>query len=189
MSLINANDLRSKDVIFFEEKIWKVVGLPEHIKPGKGPAYIQTTLRNMENGAKIQRRFKSTVSFEKAYIETNKLQYLYSHDDESFFMNPENFEQISILNKSLGEKVHLLQENMEIFAEIFESKIIDILLPDTLEVEILDTEPYLKGATATNSFKKATIKGNITISIPHYLEKGTKVIIKSSSYEFVKKVL
>lgn len=184
---IIANDLRSGDIVEINNELWKVLGMPEHIKPGKGPAYIQASLKNLITSTKVHKRFKSSDYINKAYIEEKEVQYLYSDNQEIAFMDMQNFEQLSVPVTLLGKKANLLNEGMLVDVSLFDGKIIDISLPETVEAEILYTEPHIKGSTATAQFKKATIKGDIDILVPQYLEIGEKVLIKSEDYAFVKK--
>jgi elongation factor P len=184
---ISANDLRSSDIIEINNELWKVLGMPEHIKPGKGPAYIQASLKNLITSTKVHKRFKSSDSINKAYIENKVLQYLYSSNQEITFMDNETFEQLNVPMTYLGKRVHLLNEGMLVGASLFDGKIIELALPESVEVEILFTDPHIKGSTATGQFKKATIKADIDILVPQYLEIGDKVLIKSDDYTFVKK--
>lgn len=182
---MNANNLKNGDTIIFENQIYSIIKPPEHTKPGKGKAYIQVEMKNILHNTKINRRFSATEQVEKAFLEQKKFLYLYKEQDQLIFMEKESYEQIEIMPTLLGKKIGLLSENMEVVIEFWESKAITIELPPTVIMQIQDTEPVIKGATITSSYKTASLENNVQVQVPSYLSIDDKVIIKTSDITFV----
>jgi elongation factor P len=171
----------------YENELWVVAKNPEHTKPGKGGAYVQVEMKNLRTGSKLNQRFSSTDNVERAFLEYQKMQYLYTEGDNLVFMDPESYEQM-LFNKSLlGEKLPLLTDGMEVEVAFYQETPLNITLPKTLIVEIAETDPVIKGATITSSYKKALLTNGVRVDVPPYLTTGEKIVIKSEDLTFVER--
>ncbi len=183
---VNANSLKKDMVIVLNNTLFKVVKQPDHVKPGKGPAYVQLELKSLMNGIKKNERYSSSDVFDKAFIENKKVKYLYDEDDSIVVMDNE-FEQFFI-NKVMLDKIvlKLLEDNMDLEVQMHEGKVIDVKLPLTIEKEIESAEPNIKNSTAAGSLKKATLVGGVDIKVPTYVDMGDKIILNTEDMAFVK---
>jgi elongation factor P len=182
-----ANALKQGNVIVYEG-IWIITKPPEHVKPGKGGAFIQLELKDLKTKIKTSKRIKSKDYVERAYLEQKKFQFLHAEKDLFWFMDMENFEQIE-LNKTAIDKdiLPFLQESMVIEIEFFENEPIGIILPHTVILEIEQTEQVIKGSTAAPSYKPALMSNGITVKVPAYLNSGEKIIVKTEDSSFVER--
>lgn len=190
MEKISANSLRKGNVIIYNNELCVVVKSPEHVKPGKGPAYVQAEMKSVKHGTKFNHRFSSSDYVDKPFIETKKLKYLYIQGDDIITMD-ENYDQISISKNLLGEKILYLEcltDDLSLEAEIFDSKVINLTLPATLVATVDETEPSIKNATVTSSYKRAVLSNKMSIKVPPYINIGDQIIVKTEDDEFVKRV-
>jgi len=185
---ISANEIRVGNILEFENKLWKVLKL-EHTKPGKGGAYVQAELKDINIGTKKNERFRSDENIEKAYLEQKTFQFLYSSGDEYFFMDQNNYEQISVnKEKIMDEILPYLKDGINVSIELKGDKPINILLPDTVTLEIKEAEAVIKGQTATSGLKPAILENGVKIMVPLHIEKNMKIVVKTSDNSYVEKV-
>lgn len=184
---ISANEIKSGNILDHEKDLWMVTKNPEHTKPGKGGAYVQVEMKNLRTGSKLNQRFSSTDSVEKAFVEQKIMQYLYTEDDNLVLMDPVSFEQIFVSTNMLDGKLPLLTDNIEIAAELYQEKIINLSLPETMVVEVEQTDPVIKGSTITSSYKPAMIVGGLKVMVPQYLTTGERIVIKTHDLSFVER--
>ncbi len=184
---IQGNEIKPGMIIEFNDDHWTVLKA-QHVKPGKGGAFNQVELKSLTKGTKLNQRFRSSENIERAQLEEKKFNFLYSDDNESFFMEPKTFEQISIKSKLLGEKSKLLTENLEVTISYLEDKPLSVDLPNSIECMIDSTEGVVKGQTAASSYKPAKLKNGINIMVPPFIEEGDKIILDTRNLEYVKKV-
>ncbi len=185
---ISANEIRVGNILEFENKLWKVLKL-EHTKPGKGGAYVQTELKDINIGTKKNERFRSDENIEKAYLEQKTFQFLYSSGGEYFFMNQNNYEQISVnKEKIMDEMLPYLKDGINVSIELKDDKPINILLPDTVTLEIKEVETTIKGQTATSGLKPAILENGVKVMVPLHIENGMKIVVKTSDNSYVEKV-
>ena len=185
---ISANDIKVGNVLEIENKLWKVLKT-EHTKPGKGGAYIQVELKNISEGTKKNKRFRSEENIEKAYLEQRPFQFLYSSGEEFFFMDQSNYEQINInKEKILDSYLSYLKKGIIVSLELKDDKPINLLLPETVMLEIKDTEAVIKGQTATSGLKPAILENDLKIMVPLHIEKGMKIVVKTIDNSYVEKV-
>lgn len=182
---IGANSIKIGNILVYEDGLWVVAKTPEHVKPGKGPAYVQVELKNMKTGTKVNKRLSSSDTVEKASLEQTKCQYLYKDGSDLVLMDMTNFEQILVNSSLLGEKEAYLTDNMEVVVESYDDKALQIILPTTVLVEIAETQPHIKGATVTSSYKQAKLTNGIDVMVPPYLTSGEKIIVKTEDNSFV----
>ena len=185
---ISANEIKVGNILEFEKKLWKVLKL-EHTKPGKGGAYMQVELKDINSGTKKNERFRSDENIEKAYLEQRNFQFLYSSGNEYFFMDQKNYEQISVnKEKIISDTLPYLKDGINVSIELKDDEPINILLPETITLEIKDAESVIKGQTATSGLKPAILENGIKVMVPLHIKKGTKIVIKTSDNSYVEKV-
>ena len=184
---ITANEIKIGMIIEHKDDLWNVLKI-QHVKPGKGGAFNQVELKSIMKGTKLNERFRSSENIEKAEVDEKKFNFLYSDDNNSFFMNNVNFEQISMPNKSINEKAKLLKENLEVTISLLDDKPIAIELPKNLQCVVESTDAVVKGQTAASSYKPAKLDNGLKISVPPFIASGDKIIIDTRSLEYVKKI-
>ena len=183
---INANEIRVGMLLEFKDDLWQVLKT-QHVKPGKGGAFNQVELKSVIKGTKLNERFRSSETVEKAEVDEKKFNFLYSDDKNSYFMDNVSFDQISMQNDLIGEKVKLLKENVEVTISLLEEKPLSIELPKNIDCVVETTDAVVKGQTAASSYKPAKLDNGLTITVPPFIENGDKIIIDSRSLEYVKK--
>lgn len=181
---MRANSLRRGNVILYNGAPHKVIEF-SHVTPGKGNAVMKTKLRNLVTGVQTENRFNATESVEMADVFTGKATYLYRDGDGYVFMNADNYEQFSMKKEILGDAVLYLQDEMEVTVTIFEEAAIGIELPQTVILTVVETAPELKGATASNSPKPATMDTGLTTSVPPFVKQGEKIIVNTTDGTYV----
>lgn len=184
---ISANDIKSGTILDYNDALWFVTKNPEHTKPGKGPAYVQVEMKNIKTGNKLNQRFSSTETVEKAFLESKNMQFLYKEDNKLVFMDEESFEQISLDLDILEDQLPFLQDGMMVKIEFYQDSPISAKLPSTLIVEVEQTDPVIKGSTVTSSYKPAILKNGVRVMVPPYLTSGEKIVIKMEDFTFVER--
>ena len=184
---IQGNEIKPGMIIELNNDHWTVLKA-QHVKPGKGGAFNQVELKSLTKGTKLNQRFRSSENVERAQVEEKEFNFLYSDDNECFFMDPENFEQISLQNELCGKKLKLLSENLKVTISFLEEKPLSIDLPTNIECEIESTEGVVKGQTAASSYKPAKLKNGLDIMVPPFIEEGNKIILDTRNLEYVKKI-
>ena len=184
---INANEIKPGMIIEHKNDYWNVLKT-QHVKPGKGGAFNQVELKSLLKGTKLNERFRSNETIEKAQLDEKKFNFLYSDESSCHFMDNKNFEQISILKSIIGEKNKLLSENLEVTITFMEEKPISVDLPNNIECKIETTDAVVKGQTAASSYKPAKLDNGININVPPFIESGEKIILDTRTLEYVKKV-
>ena len=168
---MSASQLRRGTVIIHEGEPCRVVEF-QHVKPGKGPAYMQTKLRNIITGSIFEERFRSADTVEKAAMNTQELQYLYHDGQHYYFMNNETFEQFPIDEGALGDAAQWLTPNTNVQVEFLDGKPLGVELPRTMELEVVETEPGVRGDTRTAVTKPAKLENGVTIQVPAFVDQG-----------------
>jgi len=184
---ITAVEVKPGMIIEHKNDYWNVLKA-QHVKPGKGGAFNQVELKSVTKGTKLNERFRSSETVEKAEIEERKFNFLYLDDENCHFMDNKNFEQISILKSLTDEKYKLLKENLEVSISFMNEKPISIDLPNNVECTIDETDAAIKGQTAASSYKPATLDNGVKINVPPFIESGDKIILDTRTLEYVKKV-
>ena len=185
---ISANDIRSGNILDYQGGLWLVIKNPDRIKPGKGGAYVQVEMKNIDTGTKLNKRFSSSDKVEKAFLDGREMQYLYREGDHVIFMDTQSFEQIHVDIKLVGERLPFLTESLDIRIDFFRDKPVRITLPQSVIVEIMETEPMIKGATVTSSYKPAILTNSIKVMVPSYIKSGEKILIKMEDLSFVERI-
>ena len=184
---INVTEIRVGMILEHKDALWEVIKT-NHVKPGKGGAFAQVEMKSLIKNTKLNERFRSSETVEKASLEEIKHNFLYSDDNDFYFMNPTSFEQIN-LNKSLiGDKGKMLSENLEITINFYDDKPLSISLPNQLTCIIETTDVALKGQTVSSSYKPAVLNNGLSIQVPPFIESGDTIIVDTRTMEYVKKI-
>lgn len=184
---INGNTIKPGMVLQHEGGLW-VVTKVAHVKPGKGGAFANVEAKNLETGNKLAERFRSEDRVERVTLEQRDYSYLYDGGDTLVFMNDENYEQIELQKQWVGEeRIPYLQEGMKVVIESHEDRPIGLSLPEQVTLEIVETEPTVKGQTASSSYKPAKASNGLRIMIPPYMSAGEKVVVDTETGEYVRR--
>ncbi len=184
---IQGNEIKQGMVIEHKDDLWSVLKT-QHVKPGKGGAFNQVELKSIKKGTKLNERFRSSDSVERAILDEKKFNFLYEDESKCHFMDQTNFEQIQINKSLLGEKNKLLKENMEVSVQFYDDSPLSVDLPTSVELKIETTDAAIKGQTASSSYKPATLENGINILVPPFINSGDKIILDTRTLEYVKKV-
>lgn len=174
--MFNINDIKNGMTFVLDDQIYQVLEFL-HVKPGKGPAFIRTKIKNLRTGATIEKTFNTNIKLEKAIIDKQNAQYLYNSGDVYNFMNMETYEQIELTKEQLGDDALLLKENLEVDLSFYNGELIGIILPDKIQMKVVHTEPGVKGNTATNATKDAELESGLVVRVPLFIEQGEDIII------------
>ena len=183
---INGNEIKPGNVIKHQDTLWVAVKT-EAVKPGKGGAFAQVELKNLLDGRKLNERFRAADKVEKVRLEQKDFQYLYPEGDMLVFMDTENYEQISLQTEFVGDRAAYLKDGMMVTLEIYEEKPIGIELPNHVQLEVIETEPVVKGQTAANSYKPAIVEGGIRTSVPPFVGIGETIVIATEDGSYVRR--
>ena len=184
---INAGEIRVGMLLEYKNDLWQVLKT-QHVKPGKGGAFAQVEMKSVGKSTKLNERFRSSETVEKASLEEINLNYLYSNENTYFFMNPKTFEQIEIKKNILGEKGKLLIENLEVSVSFYNDNAISIELPNQVNCKIASTDAALKGQTVSSSYKPAILDNGIKIQVPPFIETEDEIILDTRTLDYVRKV-
>lgn len=185
--MISTNDFRTGLTIEVEGEIYTVVEF-QHVKPGKGSAFVRSKLKNLRTGAVIERTFRAGEKVPRAHLERKEMQYLYREGDSFVFMDNETYEQVSLTSEQLGDNVKYLKENMNIYLLTHEGNLIGVELPNFVELEVVAADPGVRGDTATGGTKSATLETGLTIQVPLFVEVGDVVRVDTRTGEYLERV-
>ena len=184
---INAGEIRVGMLLEHKNDLWQVLKT-QHVKPGKGGAFAQVEMKSVNKNTKLNERFRSSDTLEKASLEEIKFNFLYEDETDYYFMNPKSFEQINIKKDNIGEKGKMLTENLEVNINFYNEKPLSVDLPNQIKCEIETTDVALKGQTVSSSYKPATLTNGINIQVPPFIESGDEIIIDTRTIEYIKKI-
>lgn len=184
---LSANDIRKGMVILFEGTPSKVMEFHHHT-PGNLRAMVQTRLRNLLTGNSFEHRFRSNDTLERVTLEQHKMEYLYSDGSHHHFMNTETYEQVALTEDELGDAAQWLMAGLKIEVEFYNGTPIGVALPASMELEVVDTEPVMKGATASNSNKPATLENGVTLQVPPFIVQGERIKVNPSEAKYIERV-
>tara|TARA_B100000575_G_scaffold289260_1_gene290749 strand:- start:1714 stop:2277 length:564 start_codon:yes stop_codon:yes gene_type:complete len=184
---ITANEIRPGMIIEHKKDYWNVLKT-QHVKPGKGGAFNQVELKSVIKGTKLNERFRSSETVEKAEVNEKKFNFLYINGENCHFMDNQNFEQVELPKSLAGEQYKLLKENLEVTISFMEERPISISLPNNIQCTIESTDAAIKNQTASSSYKPAILDCGIKIDVPPFIETGEKVVIDTRTLEYVKRV-
>jgi elongation factor P len=184
---VSANDLRVGNVIDYKNKLWAITRTM-HTQPGKGGAYIQAEMKALMDGQKLNERFRSSETIERAILEEVNFQYLYSEGDRLNVMNQETFEQLELPDTMLSDEQRpFLQENMIVAIKFHDGKPLFAALPETVVMQIVEADPVVKGQTATSSYKPAVLENGVRIMVPPFIESGIRVVVNTLDGTYVER--
>ena len=184
---INASEIRVGMLLEYKNDLWQVLKT-QHVKPGKGGAFAQVEMKSVNKNTKLNERFRSSETVEKASLEEINFNFLYENDSNYFFMNPKSFEQIEISKNLVGDKGKLLSENLDVKVSFYNENPISVELPNQVTCKIKTTDVALKGQTVSSSYKPATLENGLNIQVPPFIESGDNVVIDTRSLEYIKKI-
>jgi len=184
---INAGEIRVGMLLEYKNDLWQVLKT-QHVKPGKGGAFAQVEMKSVGKNTKLNERFRSSETVEKASLEETNFNYLYADENNYFFMDPKTFEQTEIKKEIIGDKGKLLTENLEVSISFYNENPISINLPNQVTCKIETTDVALKGQTVSSSYKPATLENGLNIQVPPFIESGDEIIIDTRTLEYIKKV-
>jgi elongation factor P len=184
---INAGEIRVGMLIEYKNDLWQVLKT-QHVKPGKGGAFAQVEMKSVGKNTKLNERFRSSETVEKASLEETTFNFLYENENNYFFMDPKTFEQIEIKKDIIGEQGRLLTENLEVSVSFYNENPITVKLPNQVKCKIDTTDATLKGQTVSSSYKPATLDNGLNIQVPPFIESGDEIIVDTRNLEYVKKI-
>jgi elongation factor P len=184
---INAGEIRVGMLLEYKNDLWQVLKT-QHVKPGKGGAFAQVEMKSVGKNTKLNERFRSSETVEKASLEEIDFNYLYSDENNYFFMDPKTFDQIEIKKNVIGEKGKLLTDNLEVSVSFYNNNAISIELPNQVNCKIASTDAALKGQTVSSSYKPAILDNGIKIQVPPFIEPDDEIIVDTRTIEYVKKI-
>ena len=184
---INAGEIRVGMLLEYKNDLWQVLKT-QHVKPGKGGAFAQVEMKSVNKNTKLNERFRSSETVEKASLEETNYNFLYEDENIYFFMEPKSFEQIEIKKDVVGEKGKLLTENLEVTVSFYNESPISVDLPNQVKCKIETTDAALKGQTVSSSYKPAILNNGLNIQVPPFIEPGDEIIVDTRNLEYVKKI-
>ena len=173
---ISGVDIRPGNIIEYENGIWKVAKI-QHTQPGKGGAYMQVEMKNLQDGRKTNVRFRSADTIERVRLDTKDFQFLYAEGDMLVFMDTETYEQINLPADLLGDAAAFLEDGMQVTLELWEEKPISVQLPEQIEATIVEADAVVKGQTASSSYKPAVLENGVRVMVPPHIESGTRIVV------------
>ena len=184
---ISGNEIRVGMLIEHKNDLWQVLKT-QHVKPGKGGAFAQVEMKSVNRNTKLNERFRSSDTVEKASLDEIKFSYLYEDEDNYYFINPKTFEQTNIKKDIIGEKGKLLTENLEVDISFYNENPLSVEMPNQVTCKVKTTDVALKGQTVSSSYKPATLDNGINIQVPPFIESDDEIIIDTRTIEYIKKI-
>ena len=184
---ISGNEIRVGMLIEHKNDLWQVLKT-QHVKPGKGGAFAQVEMKSVNRNTKLNERFRSSDTVEKASLDEIKFSYLYEDEDDYYFINPKTFEQINIKKDIIGEKGKLLTENLEVDISFYNESPLSVEMPNQVTCKVKTTDMALKGQTVSSSYKPATLDNGINIQVPPFIESEDEIVVDTRTIEYVKKI-
>jgi len=181
---LSATELRVGNIILHNNQLHRVMSVV-HVTPGNWRGMVQTKLRNIKTGSQLEHRFRSEDRVEKAVLDTHEMQYLYSDPSGHHFMNMETYEQVALADEVLGDALSYILPDTMITVDFFDGQPVGLELPNQVTLEIVETEPALKGATASGGGKPAKLETGLTVQVPNFIEAGIKIIVDTRTGEYL----
>ncbi|MBE6156496.1 MAG: elongation factor P [Firmicutes bacterium] len=180
---ININDIKNGMTVIIDGNLCLIQEF-QHVKPGKGPAFVRIKLKNLRTGSIVEQTFNTNIKITRAHIDKNGVQYLYASGDNFVFMNNETYEQIEVPRSVLGDDADYIKEGIEITIDFYEGEIIGITLPEKVEYKIIETTEAVKGNTATNAQKDAKIETGKLIKVPLFISEGETILVSTKDGKY-----
>ena len=184
---INAGEIRVGMLLEYKNDLWQVLKT-QHVKPGKGGAFAQVEMKSVGKNTKLNERFRSSETVEKASLEETMFNYIYDDENNYFFMDPKCFEQIEVNKNLVGDKGKLLTENLEVSVSFYNENPISVDLPNQVNCKIESTDVALKGQTVSSSYKPALLDNGLSIQVPPFIEAEDEVVVDTRNLEYIKKI-
>jgi elongation factor P len=181
-----ASSLRKGNIVDMDGKLYVILSA-ENIHPGKGTPVTQLDMRRISDGVKVSERYRTTEQVERAYVEDRDYQYLYQDGDGFHFMNPETYDQIAVGKDIVGDQAAYLQENMKVTLSTHEGAVLAIALPQRATLEVVETEPTVKGQTASSSYKPALLSNGVRTMVPPHIASGTRIVVMTADGSYVER--
>ncbi len=176
---INGNAIRPGNIIEHKGRLWVAVKI-QHTQPGKGGAYLQVELKDLRGGTKLNERFRASENVERVRVDEKEHQFLYAEGDQLTFMDTETFDQVTLSKDMVGEQAVFLADGMMVRIQSHEGAAITVMLPDTVTLEVVETQAIVKGQTATSSFKPATLENGVRVMVPSHIEAGARIVVNTA---------
>lgn len=186
MPKINGNEIRPGNTLEHDGGLWAAVKV-DHVKPGKGGAFAQVEMKNLRDGRKLNERFRSADKVERIRLDTKDQQFLFEVDDMLTFMDSETYEQIALPAELLGDRRPFLQDGMIVQIEYYGEEALNVSLPQKVTCKVEETEPVVKGQTAANSFKPATLDNGVRVMIPPFVGTDEMIVVNTELFEYVER--
>ena len=184
---ISGNEIKVGMLLEHKNDLWLVLKT-QHVKPGKGGAFAQVEMKSVNKNTKLNERFRSSDTLEKASLEEIKFNFLYEDETNYYFMNPKSFEQINIKKENVGEKGKFLTENLEVNISFYNDEPLSVELPNQVKCKIESTDVALKRQTVSSSYKPATLTNGANIQVPPFIESDDEILIDTRTIEYIKKI-
>ena len=184
---ILGNEIKPGMLIEHKDDLWEVLKA-QHVKPGKGGAFNQVEMKSVNKNTKLNERFRSSDSVEKASLDEEKFNFLYKDENDYYFINQKTFEQINIKKNIVGDKGKLLTENLEVTINLYNDKPLFVELPNQITCKIESTDVALKGQTVSSSYKPAILTNGLKIQVPPFIESDDTIIVDTRTIEYIKKI-
>ncbi|MBS6029034.1 MAG: elongation factor P [Negativicoccus succinicivorans] len=184
--MISSNDFRPGVTIEIDNQVWQVVDF-QHVKPGKGAAFVRAKIKNLQTGAVIERTFNAGEKLPKAQVDRRPMQYLYADGDSFHFMDTETYDQVMLTKDHLTEALNFLKENMEITVLFFNGTIIGVELPNSVDLTVVETDPGIRGDTATGGTKPAKLETGYVVKVPMFINEGDVLRIDTRSGAYIER--
>lgn len=182
--MISSNDFRNGVTIEYDGQVWQVIDF-QHVKPGKGSAFVRTKLKNLLTGGTVERTFNAGERVAMARVERREMQYLYQNAGEYIFMDTETFEQLGLTSDQLGDGTKYLKENMVCYVMLYNGQSIGVELANSVELTITETDPGLKGDTAAGGTKPATVETGAVVRVPLFLNPGDRILVDTRTGQYL----
>lgn len=182
--MISVNDFKTGLTIDVDGDLFTVIDF-QHVKPGKGAAFVRSKLKNLRNGNTVERTFRAGENVSRAHIENRQMQYLYASGSEYTFMDTETFDQINLERKQIEWELNFLKENMNINIMSYQGEILGINMPNSVELKVIETEPGIKGNTATGATKSAKVETGLNVQVPLFINEGDVLLVDSREGKYI----
>ncbi|MBN8531152.1 MAG: elongation factor P [Alphaproteobacteria bacterium] len=183
---IDGNSIRPGNILEYKNRLWVVTKI-QHTQPGKGGAYMQLEMKDIQSGTKMNERFRSSETVERVRLDQKDYQFLFAEGDLLTFMDNETFDQINLDKAMVGEQIVFLQEGMKVMVQLYEEKPVGIELPEQVVLTITEADPVVKGQTAASSYKPAILENGVRIMVPPFIESGERVVVNTAEFSYVER--
>jgi elongation factor P len=182
--MIYINEMKNGMSIIVDDQLYTVLEF-QHVKPGKGPAFVKTKLKNLRTGATIEKTFNSNIKVERVLVDKREMQFLYATGDVYTFMDNETYEQMELTANQLGDDKYYLKDGINLTITVYNSEVLGVILPEKVELIVTDTEPAVKGNTTNNAQKEAIVETGLSVKVPLFIEKDEVIVISTRDGSYV----